>query len=75
MFNCFQNSGASQQPVSKPLQRHPASFSDSIVYNLTWAISQQLGKCVTGFVSEFVQCQSENMGIYKTRLSSMTGSL
>lgn len=52
MFNCFQNSGASQQPVSKPLQRHQASFSDSIVFNLTWVISQQLGKCVTGFVSE-----------------------
>lgn len=38
--------------------------------------SQQLGKCVTGFVwNEFVQCQNESMGIYKTRLSSMTGRL
>lgn len=52
MFNCFQNAGASQQSISKPLQRHQASSSDSIVYNLTWVFSQQLGKCVTGFIFE-----------------------
>lgn len=77
MFNCSQNAGVSQQPVSKPLQRHQASFSDSIVYNLTWVVSQQLGKCVTVFVSETSSSSAKVRvwDICKTRLSGMTGSL
>jgi len=77
IFNCFQKAGVSQQSVSKPLRRHQASFSDYIVCNLTWVISQQFRKRVTVFASEISLSSAEvrTWDTSKTRLPSTTGSL